>query len=212
MDLYKEMGLPKDASTQEIKQAYRTLCHKHHPDKGGNEDKFNDVAKAYAVLSNPDKRTRYDNGESPDAINDNVANLNAELSKLFFEIIAKHPNVDQIDIFEKMDSTLRSHQDTLRDQIVMKDLETMKLGKISKRIERDTSSKLFGSIIKEHVRYIEKSKQALERAIKLDGELLDKIKDCKMSVEAPGMGSGMGSGKYLDFKLPEFTDNGTFAW
>jgi len=58
---YDILGVPKSASADEIKKAYRRLAHEHHPDKGkGNEQKFKQVSEAYQVLSNAEKRAQYD--------------------------------------------------------------------------------------------------------------------------------------------------------
>lgn len=56
------MGVPKTATTEEIKRAYRKLAHQHHPDKAGNdgEAKFKEINEAYQVLSDPQKRAQYD--------------------------------------------------------------------------------------------------------------------------------------------------------
>ena len=57
---YKLLEVSKDASTSDIKKAYRKLAVKHHPDKGGDEATFKDITRAYEVLSDEDKRKRYD--------------------------------------------------------------------------------------------------------------------------------------------------------
>ncbi len=60
-DYYNILGISKGASADEIKKAYRTLAHQHHPDKsGGDEAKFKEINEAYQVLSNPQKRQQYD--------------------------------------------------------------------------------------------------------------------------------------------------------
>jgi molecular chaperone DnaJ len=63
-DFYKVLGVKKDASADEIKKAYRTLAHKHHPDKNPDnasaEAKFKEVSEAYDVLSDPKTRKEYD--------------------------------------------------------------------------------------------------------------------------------------------------------
>jgi molecular chaperone DnaJ len=63
-DLYEVLGVSRDASQDEIKKAYRKLAIQFHPDKNpgdeGAEEKFKEIAESYAILSDQDKRTRYD--------------------------------------------------------------------------------------------------------------------------------------------------------
>jgi curved DNA-binding protein len=63
-DYYKILGIPKSASTDEIKKAYRKLAMKYHPDRNkGDKDaeaRFKDISEAYAVLSDKEKRKQYD--------------------------------------------------------------------------------------------------------------------------------------------------------
>ena len=61
-DYYNVLNVPRTATQDEIKKAYRKLAHEHHPDKKtGNEAKFKEVNEAYQVLSDPQKRSSYDN-------------------------------------------------------------------------------------------------------------------------------------------------------
>ncbi len=59
-DLYELLGVPPDASDADIKRAYRTKAREHHPDAGGDEETFKQVTHAFQVLSDRDKRARYD--------------------------------------------------------------------------------------------------------------------------------------------------------
>ena len=63
-DYYEVLGIEKSASADEIKKAYRKAAIKYHPDKNPGdkeaEEKFKEAAEAYDVLSNPDKKARYD--------------------------------------------------------------------------------------------------------------------------------------------------------
>lgn len=63
-DYYEVLGVDKNASSDDLKKAYRKLALKYHPDRNPGdkeaEEKFKEAAEAYDVLSNPDKKTRYD--------------------------------------------------------------------------------------------------------------------------------------------------------
>eukprot|EP00928_Gymnodinium_smaydae_P044769 TRINITY_DN29882_c0_g2_i1.p1 TRINITY_DN29882_c0_g2~~TRINITY_DN29882_c0_g2_i1.p1 ORF type:complete len:507 (-),score=98.16 TRINITY_DN29882_c0_g2_i1:451-1971(-) len=59
-DFYALLGVSPNASEKEIKKAYKKLVVKHHPDKGGDEEKFKEINRAYEVLGDSEKRARYD--------------------------------------------------------------------------------------------------------------------------------------------------------
>lgn len=61
-DFYKILGIDTTASQDEIKRAYRKLASQHHPDKGGDTAKFQEIEEAYRVLSDPGQRANYDRG------------------------------------------------------------------------------------------------------------------------------------------------------
>ncbi len=62
-DYYETLGVPRDASADDIRRAYRKLARKYHPDVNkdpGAEDRFKEISEAYEVLRDEDKRARYD--------------------------------------------------------------------------------------------------------------------------------------------------------
>src|SRR3989338_8455421 len=59
-DYYSVLGVQKGSSDDELKKAFRKLALEHHPDRGGNAEKFKEINEAYQVLSDPKKRQVYD--------------------------------------------------------------------------------------------------------------------------------------------------------
>jgi molecular chaperone DnaJ len=59
-DYYDVLGISKGSNESDIKKAYRKLAKEKHPDVGGDENEFKEIAEAYEVLSNPDKKRDYD--------------------------------------------------------------------------------------------------------------------------------------------------------
>lgn len=60
MDYYSILGINKNASEKDIRKAYKTKSMQHHPDRGGDEEKFKEVNEAYSTLKDPQKKAMYD--------------------------------------------------------------------------------------------------------------------------------------------------------
>jgi len=86
MDHYATLGIAKNATPDEIKKAYRKLASQHHPDKGGDKVKFQEVQTAYETLGNAEKRREYDNPSPPPQFQDfgiNGININDIFGQMF---------------------------------------------------------------------------------------------------------------------------------
>ena len=59
-NLYEVLGVKINATKSEIKSSYRTLVKKHHPDAGGEKDRFLAIQNAWETLNDPIKKTEYD--------------------------------------------------------------------------------------------------------------------------------------------------------
>jgi DnaJ-class molecular chaperone len=58
---YQTLGVDRNSSPEDIKRAYRRLASQHHPDKGGDKARFQEIQSAYDMLTNPQKRAAHDN-------------------------------------------------------------------------------------------------------------------------------------------------------
>ena len=58
--LYDLLNVSKNSTDEEIKKAYKKAALEHHPDRGGDSDKFKEISNAYSILSDPEKRQIYD--------------------------------------------------------------------------------------------------------------------------------------------------------
>ncbi len=100
-DLYETLGIDRDAQPDEVKRAYRKAAARTHPDAGGNADHFAEVNRAYLVLYDPAKRSRYDaTGEadtkSRDELGPVVGIITAAFDKAVMEACQR--GVENVDI------------------------------------------------------------------------------------------------------------------
>jgi len=98
---YEILGVKKTASTAEIKKAYRALATQFHPDHNEDdivaEKRFKEIASAYAILSNPEKRDRYDTTGKADPVT-------ISSRKGVYEIITRVCSGDLADIYKAQDT------------------------------------------------------------------------------------------------------------
>jgi curved DNA-binding protein CbpA len=69
MDYYGVLGVSKTSTEADIKKAYRKLALQHHPDKGGDQEKFKAIGEAFSVLGDPQSRREYDANMNPEEYN-----------------------------------------------------------------------------------------------------------------------------------------------
>lgn len=87
-DLYDTLGVPPDATPEAIKAAYRGKAKQHHPDAGGDAEKFGAIQRAYDVLSDEAKRDRYDKTGSTDTM-DRGARIEAMARERFGSMLVE---------------------------------------------------------------------------------------------------------------------------
>ena len=83
MDYYSTLGVSKNASDKELKQAYKKASMQHHPDRGGDEAKFKQINEAYSTLKDPHKRGMYDHQQTSGGFDHHMRQANAQYGNMF---------------------------------------------------------------------------------------------------------------------------------
>lgn len=147
MNLYDLLGIKNTASQDEIKKAYRKLSTKHHPDKGGDAEKFKELVMAYNILFDEGKRKRYDLGETAENITKSTVSEDQEtiqaLLNLFNQVIVSPVDLDHMDIFDFMKKQIVQSKGSLNHSIRQEEAIISKFQRAIKRIKTDESVNIF---------------------------------------------------------------------
>ena len=154
MTLYEILGVKTKADKKVIKNAYRDKAREFHPDKGGNKQAFALIAKAYDILSDSDKRNRYDKTGIESGVDIATQKAYGLLQSIFTDILEKIgcEEILSFNVIRQMEKRL----DTAFSKIVAEkktDIKKRKtLEKIIKRIEHKNKHNAFSVIILEEIK------------------------------------------------------------
>jgi DnaJ-class molecular chaperone len=99
MDCYNILGVARTASQEDIKKAFRKLAMTHHPDKGGNAAEFQTINEAYETLSDPQRRSAYDNPQPQPHFNHGFGFNNSptgiNINDIFSQMFGHNPSHQQ---------------------------------------------------------------------------------------------------------------------
>lgn len=139
-DLYETLGVPKSASKEQIKSAYRQRAKKLHPDTGAtpNAAAFSEASHAYKLLTDDSRRAHYDeHGEElhsglSDPIHDRALNLLASV----LDKVISHPDVLFHNLPQQIEGELRTMLDQQVKTIAAGNVELEKTKKVRKKLKR----------------------------------------------------------------------------
>lgn len=170
--LYETIGCIKTASVEQIKKAYRKKANIHHPDKGGNPESFKSLAIAYRILSDDEKRARYDKGEDPEDIEKSVQSENQKTISivlgLFFQIV-QNVDIERTDIITEIKNTIVNGMSQISRDIAVDEKKIQNLENALKRLKTKSPENIFAASINVQIESIKRSinKRSVE---KNDGE------------------------------------------
>lgn len=181
--LYDDLGVPQDASTDDIKKAYRKKAKKVHPDKGGSADKFRTLVRAYSILSDDEKRKH---GENPDSMGQDQQPISIVFQ--IFNAIVDNINfdIDHSDLFEVVRQNIRQNQQNSRSQKSTYENNIKRYENIKNRINtrnNEQKSDLFIRFIEDKIRDCNNALIQTDKNIKLNDDALALLDGCEYEFE-----------------------------
>jgi len=137
-DHYEALGVDKNAGPEEIKAAFRRAAQRAHPDKeGGSAEKFYPIRKAYEVLSDRDRRARYDRTGADDEqpIDSIRQEAMGALAGLFLQGI-EALDVDHVDLVGAVRNAIAKQEQTLEQNVRQFEAKIGKLERAHRRLVR----------------------------------------------------------------------------
>jgi curved DNA-binding protein CbpA len=173
MNPYDELGLPKNCTADEIKQKYRILAQTHHPDKGGDEEKFKRIKQAYEILSDPIKRAEYD---STGQYNQPVSIRDEAITRLR-NMISTHTqkiNPEFDDLILQMKVDIYDTEKKVKEEIQTCEKDIKKFTTISERIKlKQEGENILKYFVEEKIKQAENQIVFLQRILDIFKMMLD---------------------------------------
>ncbi len=150
MNPYEVLGIDRDATHARIRAAYRRAVMKHHPDKGGDPKKFEEVQKAHEVLTDPDRRAHYDatgdmgEAKAPDHMLHTIINA---FNGAIGAIIASGKEPEYADLIHEMKLVLQQTESDMKGQLVPLETGLARLAKLAGRFTAPEGRADYFSII-----------------------------------------------------------------
>jgi hypothetical protein len=176
MNPYTELDVSVTASTEEIKQRYRTLAQMHHPDKGGDEELFKRIKLAYEILSDPIRRKQYDiTGETgtTNAKDEAISNI----IQIILHVVPNF-NADQDDLIKIAEDESRAMLNMVNNDIINTELQIKHFEKVLKKLRIKTKGEnVLENIILKQVQQRKKDLMVFHKNVKVCMLMLEILKD-----------------------------------
>lgn len=206
-NLYEVLGVPKDATPEQIKFAYRKRAMTTHPDREtGSVEAHQELEEAYMVLSDPEKRVYYD--RTGRAAKDQITIAAEEqLGNLFEQVIAG-VDVDRMDVMQVMRNTLEQHKRNAKGTIHSQDQQIKKLEKTLKRVISKAGENLFAEVCKRKIAVCQGLILQANQAHELFVRMLELLADYEYKIDAADIW-GSASGPFASVNGQTFTMQAT---
>lgn len=173
--LYEILGVSIDATPEEIRIAYKRLAMQLHPDKGGAEEVFKELKQAYEILSDAEKRIKYDLTGDVEALSKPSYDPHGDIYNVLNKIITKNiNNVEYIDLISTCIAEFSNMLSQIDNAIQMKTVQMTRLNAVSARLSAKNGNNLLGSMLETQIENIkrdifldEDNKNKVQKAIEM---------------------------------------------
>jgi len=160
-DYYEILGVERDASTKEIRHAYKKLANTHHPDKDGDADIFKDIREAFDILSDPIKRAIYD--EHGRFTSNETSEAQSYIITMIDSLVNK---IDDLGKFDMVLSLQKSNDNNLDQAKISMEKSKYQLKRFEKNMHRSKNRLILG-VFKKYKGIATEQIEALENALRM---------------------------------------------
>jgi curved DNA-binding protein CbpA len=180
MTLYEILGLTPEATDAEIKAAHRRAVKTHHPDAGGNPRRFQQAQRAYDILSDPERRARYDatgTEEDPIAVTE-AQRAQSAISAQIVQFINSADDLNSTDIVAAIRTAFMRQRTTHEEACNVIDRRLKRVDILRNRLQRkDDSEGALPALLGERERDLKNAKSKEESQIGVLDQALTMLKD-----------------------------------
>lgn len=180
-DPYETLGVDRDVSDEKIKEAYRKRAQETHPDKGGNDGEFQEIANAYAILKDPNSRAYFDRtGNRPDQRGKESRAF--EIIQIHFQRILEHDPDLGFKVLEVIRGQIEKSIASFKQEIAAINIHRRKIEKNKKRFKtKGDIPNVLEAMIQSRISNLDQQKEDKEMVIEIHRLALHILDECEDS-------------------------------
>jgi len=178
MNPYDILHVDKNATDKEIKESFKNLAKKNHPDKKGDESEMQKINMAYSILKDPEKRKHFDEFGN-DKFNNKQDKITKNIAELLNIIIENSPSDINYFLDELRKQTV-SQKEKVKNELNSK---IKKIEKIRNRIIKEGENKMVLYILDDNIRQLENSLKLLNTDIGQKLQAIDIVREYDFEID-----------------------------
>lgn len=185
MSLYSVLGVSSTATFEQIQEAYRRIAQRIHPDKGGGVDEFQKLQEAYRVLSDPEKRAKYDRfGESEKV--DSRAQLLVKIAQLVQKLIDDIEHPEYTDLRAIAENSVRNKRQEISNKIDTQNRRRAKYQRVVDRfVYKGESDNVLNNIVLGTISQMDRKLDELKEVLREIDLVLEMLQEYEFKFDQP---------------------------